>query len=80
MEPNLLANNWEIVHKARNKADIHLGRTLTNEWAGWVGQQGSIERIEEEVRKGKGKWVRRNSKNYVVLSHHPTINNQGDAF
>jgi len=68
------------VHKARNKENICLGKTPTNEWVGRVGQQGPIKRIEEEVGKGKGKLVRRISKNFVVLSHHLAINNQGDAF
>ena len=58
------------MHKTRNKAYIRLDRISTNKWAGRVGQQGPIERTGEEIEKGKGKLVRRNSKNFVVLSHH----------
>ena len=69
----------EIVYSYRNKANIHLGRTPTNEWEGQVGIQGPIKRTEEEIGKGKGKLVKRNSKNFVVLSHHPAIKNEGNA-
>jgi len=55
------------VYRAQNKADIRLGRTPTNEWVGRVGQQGPTERTEEEIGKGKGKLVRRNYENFVLL-------------
>jgi len=50
-----------------------------NIWAGRISKQGSFEGTEEEVGKGKGKLFRGNSKNYVVLSHHPAVNNEGNA-
>ena len=62
------------MHGARDKIDIRLGRNCTID-----GQQGPNERTGEEIRKGEGKLIRRNSKNFVVLSHHPTINNEGDV-
>jgi len=67
------------VHITRDKANIRLGRTSTNEWAGRVGQQDPTERTKEEIGKGEGKLVKRNSKNFVVLPHHPAINHEGDT-
>jgi len=66
----------KVVHRAWDKANLCLGRTPTSKWVGRVGQQGPAERTEEKTGKGENKLVRINSKNFVVLSHHPTINNE----
>jgi len=67
------------VHKARNKAGIRLGRAPTNKWAGRVGEQGPFEGTEEVVGKAKGKLVKGNPENIMVLSHHHVVNNEGDT-
>jgi len=64
------------VHEARDKADLRLGRTPTDEWEGRVDQQGPIDKTEDETEKGKIKFFRGNSKNFVVLSLQSTINNE----
>jgi len=43
------------VNGALDKADLLLGRTSTNEWAGRVGQYGPTERIGKETGKGERK-------------------------
>ena len=61
------------MHRARNKASIRLGIAPTKKWAGRVSEQGHFEGTEEEVEKGKGKLVRGNPENIVVVSHHPAV-------
>jgi len=63
----------KVVHGARDKANFRFGRTSTNEWESRVGQQGPTNTILEEIGKGEAKLVRRNSKNFTILSHHPVI-------
>jgi len=45
-----------------------------------LSQQSPTKGVEEEIRKGKGNLVRRNSQNLVVLTHHSAIDNQRDTF